>query len=204
MEKLIVDDHTLFNDGFKSLLSSIDRFSTIHQVYDSKKVLGFLQKNQNVQFIFMDINMPEMNGKELSIDILKHFPDKKILVLTMYADNSLIEDFKKIGVHGYLLKTQNIEEVAKAILTIQQGNNYFLNDYDKNVNENDAFLKRNKLSGRELEVLKLISQGKSNLQISEQLFLSIHTIISHRKNIHLKLNIQNERELIKFGLELGK
>jgi DNA-binding NarL/FixJ family response regulator len=203
MEKLIVDDHRLFNDGFKSLLSSIDRFSTIHQLYDSTIVLDYLDKHANIQLLLLDFNMPKKDGKELAIEVLAKYPDKKILIITMYADKSQIDAFKKIGVHGYILKSDDINEVTKAVLSIQAGDTYFPIEEVRTVNDSDSFYKKNKLSARELDVLRLISRGKSSQQISEELFLSPHTVITHRKNIHLKLDIQNERELIKYAIEIG-
>jgi DNA-binding NarL/FixJ family response regulator len=200
MDKLIVDDHKLFNDGFKSLLTSIDRFSNIFQLNDSLLVNDFLLNNPSIQIIFLDFNMPKKDGKQLAQEILYNFPEKKISIITMYADQSQIEAFKKIGVHGYVLKSDDIDEVTKAVIAIQNGETYFPKTTLKSINDEDGFIKKNKLSSREQEILMLIGRGLSNGEISDQLFLSIHTVITHRKNIHLKLDIQNERELIRFAI----
>jgi DNA-binding NarL/FixJ family response regulator len=203
MDKLIIDDHKLFNDGLKALITTIDRFSVIHQLYESNEVLEFLEKNPNIGLIFMDFNMPIKDGKELSKEILSIYPSLKILIITMYADKSQIEDFKKLGAHGYILKSVDLDELSKAVLEIQRGNTYFPIAEAITVNDKDDFFKKYRLTKRETEILELISLGKSTNEISESLYLSVHTINTHRKNLHLKLDVQNERELMKFAQKIG-
>jgi DNA-binding NarL/FixJ family response regulator len=200
MKLLIVDDHRLFNDGLKVLLINESFYEQIHQLYDSREVLNHLQLNA-IDVILLDFNMPHTNGLEMTTKILQNFPEQKIIILSMYADLSQIEQFKKSGAKGYLLKTVDISELSRAIRQVNEGKFYFPQKVKSNNHNEDDFLKKFRLTQREFEVIQLIKGGKSTTEMANQLKLSTHTVITHRKNIHLKLNIQNERELIKFAIE---
>lgn len=200
MKLSIVDDHRLFNDGLKALLINEPIYKQITQIYDSREVLNHLQLNA-IDVILLDFNMPHANGLEMTARILQNYPQQKIIILSMYADLSQIEQFKKTGAKGYLLKTVDIAELSDAIQKVNSGEFYFPKKIKSNNHNEDDFLKKFRLTQREFEVIQLIKEGKSTNEMADKLKISIHTIITHRKNIHLKLNIQNERELIKFATE---
>lgn len=200
MKLLIVDDHRLFNDDLKALLINEPIYKQIAQIYDSREVLQHLQLN-SVDVVLLDFNMPHANGLEMTNRILQNYPQQKIIILSMYADLSQIEQFKKAGAKGYLLKTVDITELSQAIQKVNTGELYFSKKVKSNNHNEDDFLKKFKLTQREFEVIQLIKEGKSTNEMADKLKISIHTIVTHRKNIHLKLNIQNERELIKFAIE---
>lgn len=200
MKLLIVDDHRLFNDGLKSLLINEPIYKQITQIYDSREVLNHLQLNL-VDVVLLDFNMPHANGLEMTARILQNYPLQKIIILSMYADLSQIEQFKKVGAKGYLLKTVDISELSEVIQKVNIGELYFPKKVKSNNHNEDDFLKKFKLTQREFEVIQLIKEGKSTNEMADKLKISTHTVVTHRKNIHLKLNVQNERELIKFSIE---
>jgi DNA-binding NarL/FixJ family response regulator len=200
MKLLIVDDHRLFNDGLKSLLINEPYYTQIDQIYDSREVLNHLQLNL-VDVILLDFNMPHANGLEMTSRILQNYPHQKVIILSMYADLSQIEQFKKAGAKGYLLKTVDIAELSKAIQKVVIGEFHFPKKVKSNNHDEDDFLKKIRLTQREFEVIQLIKEGKSSNEMADKLKISMHTVVTHRKNIHLKLNVQNERELIKFAIE---
>jgi DNA-binding NarL/FixJ family response regulator len=200
MNLLIIDDHILFNDGLKSLLIQEEDFDTVDQVYDSRETLRTIHLH-SPDVILMDFNMPHVNGLVMTQQILKNFPQQKIIILSMYAQNTQIEQFKKLGVKGYLLKTVDPSELCHAIRLVYKGEDIFSKANQDNNHSEDNFLRKFRLTQREFEVIKLIKEGKSSNEMADILHLSIHTIVTHRKNIHLKLDIQNERELIKFAIE---
>jgi DNA-binding NarL/FixJ family response regulator len=202
MNVLIVDDHKLFNTGFKSILSQIDIFINIFQLYDSLEVMSFLQQNENIEFIFLDMNMPNKNGIDVAREVLAVYPHMNILTVTMHLDLTQIRQLKNIGVKGYILKINDINEVLEAVTAIKAGNLHFPKE-ESNTQENSKNKLLSKLTSRELEVLNLIKNGKSTTDIAHELFVSTHTIITHRKNLHLKLDINNERDLVRFALEMG-
>jgi DNA-binding NarL/FixJ family response regulator len=202
MKLLIVDDHKLFNDGLKSLLiQNIDSVE-IEQVFDSRETLQSIHLHAP-SVVLLDLNMPYINGLEMANLILKNFPSQKIIILSMYADNAQIDQFKKDGVKGYLLKTVDFVELSQAITLVMAGNEYFPKNDKENNHSEDNFMKKYRLTTREVEVIRLIKSGNNNQGIADFMHLSVHTIITHRKNIHLKLAIQKERDLIKFALENG-
>lgn len=200
MKLLIVDDHRLFNDGLKALLINVPFYKQIDQIYDSREVLNHLQLN-SVDVVLLDFNMPHANGLEMTTRILRNYTQQKIIILSMYADLSQIEQFKYAGAKGYLLKTVDVAELSEAIQKVNMGEFYFPKKVKSNNHNEDDFLKKFKLTQREFEVIQLIKEGKSTNEMADKLKISIHTIVTHRKNIHLKLNVQNERELIKFAIE---
>lgn len=200
MKLLIVDDHRLFNDGLKALLIKELFITQIYQLYDSREVLNHLQL-YTVDVVLLDFNMPYSNGLEITTKILLNFPNQRIIILSMYADFSQIEQFKKAGAKGYLLKTVDIAELSDAIQNVNKGEFHFPKKIKSNNHNEDDFLKRFRLTQREFEVIQLIKAGNSTNEMANKLNLSTHTVITHRKNIHLKLNIQNERELIRFAIE---
>lgn len=200
MKLLIIDDHRLFNDGLKSLLINELFCTQIDQLYDSREVLTYLQLN-DIDIILLDFNMPHANGLEITTKILQNHAQQKIIILSMYADLSQIEQFKKAGAKGYLLKTVDITELSDAIQKVNNGELYFPNKIKSNNHDEDSFLKKFKLTQREFEVIQLIREGKNTNEMADKLSVSTHTVKTHRKNIHLKLNIQNQRELIKFAVD---
>lgn len=200
MKLLIVDDHRLFNDGLKSLLINDPFYTQIDQLYDSREVLNHLQRYA-IDIILLDFNMPHANGLEMTTKILQNYPQQRIIILSMYADFSQIEQFKKAGTKGYLLKTVDITELSEAIQKVNIGELHFPKKVKSNNHNEDDFLKKFKLTQREFEVIQLIKEGKSTSEMADKLKISIHTVVTHRKNIHLKLNVQNERELIKFAID---
>ena len=160
MKLLIIDDHRLFNDGLKSLLSQETIFKQIEQVYDSRQVLEQIQISKP-DVILLDFNMPHKNGMEMTEQILLNFQDQKIIILSMYAENTQIEQFKKAGAKGYLLKTVDISELSKAIKQVNEGKLNFPESIKRNNHNEDDFLKKFRLTKREFEVIKLIKEGKT-------------------------------------------
>lgn len=202
MKLLIVDDHKLFNDGLKSLLIQNIESVEVEQVFDSRQTLQAINLYAPL-IVLLDLNMPYINGLEMANLILESFPSQKIIILSMYADNTQIEQFKKQGVKGYLLKTVDFAELRRAITLVIDGNAYFLQNIKENNHTEDDFMKKYRLTTREVEVIRLIRADNNNQEIADCMHLSIHTVITHRKNIHLKLDIQKEREIIKFAMENG-
>lgn len=196
---LIADDHTLFNEGIKQLLS--DTYEITAQIFDGKYVLPAIQRHQP-DIILLDINLPSITGFELAQNIRKSFERLKIVFLSMYSESDFIEQAKHIPVDGYMLKHSTKEELIVCIDTVLNGNNFYdfkLNPKIDNLHHEDTFVKQFSLSSREVEIIKVIKEGLNSRQIAEKLSLSEETIKTHRKNIHYKLNIKNLVELIDFA-----
>lgn len=197
---IIIDDHRLFNDGLKAMLAPKPAIEVLAQVYDSREAKDAARKF-NPDVVLMDFNMPHMDGIALTKLLLADRADYKILLLSMYNEERYIESFRTIGAKGYLFKTASAEEVVQAIEDVHAGGSYFPEPDSKSNHANDNFLKKLKLSNRELEVIQLIKAGMKTKEIAEKLNISFYTAETHRKNIKLKVGLKGEAEFIKFIFE---
>jgi DNA-binding NarL/FixJ family response regulator len=200
---IIADDHNLFIDGLKLLLKDEEDMKVLDTVNDGNELLNILPKYK-ADLVLLDINMPRLNGLETIRFIKQSHPFLKIIMLSTYSDNHLVEKAKISGANGYLLKTTNKEELLQTLRLVAGGQACFPYQQPRAVNEfdnNDSFLKQFNLTKREMEILQLIKNNYTNQQIAEKLFLSIYTIETHRKNIMQKLNLKSPSALMKFIIE---
>jgi DNA-binding NarL/FixJ family response regulator len=200
---MIIDDHRMFNDGLNAMLASEPGISVLAQVYDSREAKEKVSQ-LDPQVILMDFNMPYLNGIELTKLLLNERPDLKILILSMYNEERVIDSFKNIGARGYLFKTATASELITTAQKVCAGEYCFPAAGGKGgIHANDNFLKKLKLSSRELEVIQLIKEGLTTREIAEQLHIAYYTAETHRKNIKLKVGIKGEADFIKFIYELN-
>lgn len=197
----IVDDHSLFLEGLSSILKDIDNFKILITASSAKELLN--QPNlATIDVLISDISMPEMDGLALSQIIKKQFPSIKILIVSMHEETKIIKALIKLKIDGYLFKNADKEVLIKAITNVAQGNPFF-SEIVKNkiifTNEDDTESKSilPKLSSREMEVLDLIAKGFTINEIAETLFLSHHTIVSHKQKLFYKFNVDKITTLIK-------
>jgi DNA-binding NarL/FixJ family response regulator len=198
---LIADDHTLFNEGVKQLIS--DHYHIVGQVFDGKNVLPVISTSQP-DALLLDINLPSINGFDLAKEIKKSYESIKIIFLSMYAEPQFITQSKEINVHGYLLKNSTKAELIYGIDSVLNGVIYYdpkLNQSKTSLHHDDFFVKQFALTPREVEIIRMIKEGLSTTEIAERLFLGQETVKTHRKNIYYKLSISKSTELIKFALE---
>lgn len=192
---VIVDDHPMFLEGMASVLSQQPNIGVLFTESNAKTALKKI-KIDTPDLIITDISMPEMNGIEFIKILHQDFPYIKILVLSMHKSYHHIEH-----IDGYLLKETDKEELIEAINGIVlQNKKYFVEQLSK---DSDFIFKKTILSKREKEIIKLIAQEYTTEEIAEKLFISKHTIESHRKNIFLKLQVKNIAGLIKKAIYLG-
>ncbi|AQG78483.1 response regulator [Spirosoma montaniterrae] len=201
---LIVDDHRLFNDGLKSMLANEPSIDVVGQVYQSKDTPNAVAR-LTPDILLMDFNMPGINGLDLTRQLLRDWPRLNVLILSMYAEQRHIDEFKKAGVKGYVLKTADVDEVVKAIRVTADGGMYFglLNTRTADPHADDGFMRKFRLTPREVEVIGLIRQGLTNPQIADRMNVSFYTIETHRRNVYLKLDVNSTADLIRFMEENG-
>ena len=199
---LLIDDHHLFNDGLKSLLRPETNIDIVGQVYEAKNVLHEIQRLLP-ELIFLDINLPDKNGIELAAEVLKNFPSVKIILLTMYSDSQIYKEALKTGVHGYILKNSSKQDLLSGIEAVINGKTFFDAKLNEKIEEapSDDLAKKFALTAREKEIIKWVKDGLDSYQIANKMFLSYHTIKTHRRNIHFKLGTSTTSELIKFANE---
>jgi len=201
---LIADDHKILLDGFISLFQDIEHIQVVATAINGIEVLDKVAETR-IDIALLDVNMPLMNGVETCKQLSQKFPDIKVIALSMHKENSFVERMKRFGAKGYMLKDDSTEELIKAIQTVYDGGTY----YSSRVQSSSVISKRsspfdlNKISKREVEILTLIAQGFSNKEVSKQLYLSVHTIDSHRKNMLNKFQAKNSADLVRKALEKG-
>ena len=202
---LIADDHQVLIDGFKSIFDYEEGIDVVATALNGQEVLDHL-KDIEVDVILLDINMPVLNGVETTKRITKKYPGVKVIALSMYDQQSYFKRMMQYGARGYLLKNDPIDEILTAINTVMQGQRYIgekLRDQLSSIEFLTGSKQDVEISTRELDVLKLISEGMTDTEMAEKLFISSHTVNSHRKNLLSKFNAKNSAVLVKKALEKG-
>jgi DNA-binding NarL/FixJ family response regulator len=201
---LIADDHRLFADGMKFILSFSVEYASVDTVEDGEAVLQYLQqKVPNV--VLLDIHLPRISGIDVARHIRQHHPQVRILAVSMANDRETIQAMYDAGVLGYCLKTAGQAELLTALDKVSHNEPYFSPEIvpillQPRPNEKlNAFAE--KLTAREIELIQWLIQGHSAAQIAQKLFISTYTVETHRKNIYAKLNVHSLNELITFALK---
>ena len=203
MEKisvLIVDDHPMVLEGMKALLSNLDYITVAGTASNAFEAMDKL-KSKPVNVVIVDINLPEVSGIELTAKIKKEFPAVKVLAMSTFKERSYISQMIQNGASGYLVKSASKEEIEAAIRSANEGKLYLsldINSIDLNAAVTSDVPE---VSRREKEVLQLIVDGLTNPQIAEKLFISLHTVDSHRKNLLAKFNVSNTASLIRIAIK---
>jgi two-component system nitrate/nitrite response regulator NarL len=196
---LVVDDHPMVLEGMRSMLTGIPFVKVTGLAQNAYQAIDHL-KEILPDIVITDINMPEISGIELSSKIRKEYPNVKIIAMSTYNERSYISQMVQAGASGYLLKSASREELEEAILTVSSGKLYMSLELDISREE---IKKMPVLTTREREVLVLIAEGLTNPQIAEKLFVSPHTVDSHRKNLLTKFEVNNTAGLIKWAVKNG-
>lgn len=204
---LLADDHQLIIDGITNLLKDEPIMKVVGHCNNGVEVLKSLSK-LTVDVLLLDLDMPHMNGLQCAEEVQKKYPEVKIAILTMHEEKALIQKFIELGVHGYFLKTIPKDELIHAIKTIANGGDYFPSDVTKALLQKPVIIPDvlqspllAELTEREIEIIKLISQGLSTKEIGEALFISPRTADTHRTNIMRKLDLHNVAEIVRFAFQ---
>lgn len=197
----IIDDHQLVIEGIISFLQKEKNIKVAGYATSAVDCINFFKTN-TADVILMDINLPDMSGLDLCKLIKLKYPGIAIIALSTLNQGSYITQIIENGAIGYLLKNADKEEILEAIATVQKGKTFFSFEAGKIYTATKE--KRTGLpvlSKREKEILKLIAEGLTNMEISKQLFISIDTVDTHRKNLYTKLKVNNTAQLIRSGIE---
>ncbi len=213
MEKIkiiLVDDHRLFREGIKALLSGIDDIGIIGEASDGKELFTKLEA-LHPDIIIMDISLHGMSGIEITKKIYMDRPDIKVLILSMYNNEEFIITSLKAGAKGYLPKTTSRKEMLEAIYAINSGEVFFGEDINKIMltsyvkratdDEKPEDKSSEQLTAREIEILKLYVEGFINKEISEKLDISIRTVETHKNHIMRKFGLRSTVEMVKYAIK---
>jgi DNA-binding NarL/FixJ family response regulator len=204
----LADDHTVVRDGLRHLLEAQPDIKVIGDAANGREAVRQVE-HLCPQIVVMDIAMPELNGIEATRKIVERCPDTQVIILSMHSTSEHIRRALKAGAHGYLLKESAGNEVVSAVRAVHANHRYLsqklsdrlINDYGHLAQEAESPLAR--LSPRELEVLQLVVEGKSNAEIAETLCLSPKTIETYRSRLMHKLGIHDLPGLVKFAIQHG-
>lgn len=201
---ILVDDHTLFREGLKLLLSKVPFVGDICEASNGQEFIDRLDQSKP-DIALVDIEMPVMNGIKATEQALKVVPELKIIGLSMYTDQSYYSSMIEAGAKGFLLKNSNFEDVQRAISDVADGRSFFSNEImDElilNINRKKIIKQGTDLTEREVEILFLICKGLSNQEIANKLFLSKRTVDKHRENLLLKTGSKNTASLVIYAIK---
>jgi DNA-binding NarL/FixJ family response regulator len=207
---LFADDHAIVRDGLRLLFKSDSQFTIVGEAANGIEVLDLLNKSKP-DIAVLDISMPKLNGIETTKIIKEKYPDIRILILTIHENEEYIQQMILAGADGYVVKNAEKKEIFDAVRAVANNETYFSPGVSKVLLE--GLIKRtrekenvetdiyNKLTRREIEVLRLIAEGFTSKEISQKLFLSISTVNSHRMNMMKKLDIHDSTSLVKYAIQ---
>lgn len=207
---LIVDDHTLFRESLRSLLQSGNNIEVVGDAGDGlEAITEAAQLRPDV--VLMDIAMPNINGLQATRRIKRGNPSIKVLALTMYETDQHIREMLRAGASGYIPKRAPAKELISAIQAVYQGDAFLcpstakkvIDGYLEQIKIESKESKREHLTARELEILCLIAEGKTNKEVAELLSVSLHTVQTHRLNLMKKLGVHNRTELVRYAIREG-
>ena len=218
MQQLVADDHMIVRRGIVSLLSLNTEIEVIGEAVNGRSAV-----EQTVALepdvVIMDISMPELNGLEATRQIKSRIPRTKVLILSAYDNPDFVVEVLQCGANGYLLKNTSPEDLYAAVRAVQSGHAFFSPAISKIIL--DGFLQKKQtdvllpsepvdskpyrglLTPREREILQLIAEGKTHLQISNTLHISVRTVDTHRNNIMKKLDLHDAAALVTYAIKQG-
>jgi DNA-binding NarL/FixJ family response regulator len=195
---IVVDDHQLFNEGISAVLRDSGYFDVVGKIFDSSQALRKIH-DLKPDLVLIDYNMPKLSGLDLLRQVRQEKISTKVVIVSMYAEKKEIELFEKENIDGYFSKTISIDILIDSLIAVMQGKKIInAGNAPKDEQVIDSFNRRNQLSKREIDVLKYVKTGLKSEEIAGLMNLSIHTVITHRKNINQKLKFDNKLDFFEF------
>lgn len=208
---LLTDDHEIILDSLSLLLSRIEGVEVVGTLNDSRDVVSFLHTHE-VDILLTDMDMPDLNGINLTLKVRQAFPQLKVLMLTVSENADNIREAFRAGISGYVMKKAGKAELERALRTLARGEKYFSESVMTQLMAlpvetvrptDEAPAPIAPLTDRELEIIGLIAQELSTNAIAEKLFISPGTVETHRHNILRKLGVKNSIGIIKYAVKHG-
>ena len=206
---LLAEDHTIVRKGLHSLLEKEIGIEVVGEAEDGREAVRKAEKLQP-DVVVMDIAMPGLNGLEATRQIKKRFPEMKIIILTVHANEEYVLQTLRAGASGYLVKKAAPADLIEAIQAVYKGDSFLSPSISKTVI--DEYIRQTetkserdiicgKLTTREREVFQLIIEGHKNREIADLLYVSIKTVETHKAHIMDKLNVHSTAELIRYAMD---
>jgi DNA-binding NarL/FixJ family response regulator len=218
---VIIDDHQLFREGVKRILDFEEDFEVVAEGADGSEALNIVEQYRP-DVVIMDINMPNINGVEATRQLVKTYPNTKVIILSIHDDENYVTHALQTGAMGYLLKEMDADELIEAVKVVAEGGSYLhpkvthnlvkeyrrlaakdQNGDSKDQQKQEVRLPLHLLTRRECEVLQLLADGKSNRGIGEALFISEKTVKNHVSNILQKMNVNDRTQAVVMAIKNG-
>lgn len=203
---LLVDDHAMVRRGFRMILSQHpEEFEVVGEAGTGEQALG-LARELRPDLVILDVAMPQMNGVEVTRQLTQNWPGIRVLILTMHKDSNYVRETLRAGAKGYVLKESVDAELILAVRTVAGNEAYIapgvsntvLSDYQRFVGS-----PLDLLTARELDVFRLLAEGKPAKDIAAELNISVYTVDAHRNRIFRKLQLRSSAELVRFAIRQG-
>ena len=208
---LLADDHTIVREGIRKLLELDPGVEVVGEAKEGREAVALAGKLRP-DVVLMDIAMPRLNGLEATRQVLEELPTAKVLILSAHNDDAYVANAAKCGAVGFLLKQASAQDLCRAIREVQAGKTAFGSFFARRLGRHDpqpgprtGSLKKKiaKLTPRELEVLQLVAEGKTNKETAVELAISIKTVEKHREHVSTKLNIHDTAGLTRYAIAAG-
>ncbi|MBD1914595.1 MULTISPECIES: response regulator transcription factor [Cyanophyceae] len=208
IQLVIADNHALVRAGFRLLVEDIDGIEVVGEAENGHEALQLVE-TLKPQIVLMDIAMPEMNGLEATARIAHEFPQVRVLILSMHANEEYVYQALRSGASGYLLKDSGIEDLERALRAIARGETYLcpaiskyvVSDYVRRLSQDQSPL--DQITPRQREILRLIAEGKSTKDIAAMLYISTKTVETHRTQLMDRLDIHDIAGLVRYAIRMG-
>jgi DNA-binding NarL/FixJ family response regulator len=205
---ILADDHTLVRAGIRSLLESLDGVEVVAESGDGRDALALIAQHRP-DVALLDIGMPGLSGLEVAKRVSQESPRTRIIILSMHADPTYVNQALRAGVAGYLLKGAAVSELPLALRAVTRGETYLTPKVSKQVVE--GFLREGEeeagplegLTKRQCEILQLIAEGRSTREMAQILEVSVKTIETHRARLMDRLDIRDVPGLVRFAIRAG-
>ncbi|MCX6634652.1 MAG: response regulator transcription factor, partial [Acidobacteria bacterium] len=210
-EILLVDDHKIMRDGIKAILRHSEEFHVAGEAENGAEAVQFCRR-QKPDVVLMDIGLPGLSGIDATTEILRHCPETRVIILSMYDDEHSVVSAIRSGARAFVLKKASDNDLIDALRTVAKGGSYLSPQVsDKllaRIQRGDLESRRSPsaldgLSPRELQVLRLVAEGKTSKEIAVMLDLGLQTVRSYRKTMMKKLNVNNVAGLTQLALSAG-
>jgi len=202
---LICEDHEVVVEGVKMMLAGQDEFLLSGHAATYTQLQPLLL-HEAPSILLLDLNLKKEDGFSILLKLKENNTNIKVLIFTMYEEAYLIEKARKLGANGFLLKNMAHGELVKALRHVSNSEEFYLQSNLKGQQQQemalrDQFVEKMQLTPREIDIIRLVAMGKSAKEMGDELFLSIHTVDTHRRNIISKLKLKNIADLARFAVE---
>ena len=205
---LLTDDHTLFRQGIRTLLSAEPELEVVAEAANASEAVA-LVRELRPDVVLMDIGMTGMSSFEATRQIRKERPDTRVIFLSMYDDDDYLAECVDVGGNGYILKESPAEQLITAIREVHRGGSFLsprllarlVDDFRLQSSSSNRTARFGSLTKREREILKLLAEGRSVKEIAASFELSVKTVEAHKFNLMRKLDIHNKAQLVQYAIQ---